>query len=651
MCGIAGVFDPHHRHRDLKAEVSAMTGALWNRGPDDGGLWVDSERGVALGHRRLAILDLSPAGHQPMTSADGRCVISFNGEIYNHRALRRQLEQEGAVFRSDSDTEVLVEAIAMWGCVRTLEAADGMFAFAVWDRRQRHLTLARDRFGEKPLYFGVHDGALVFGSELKSLREFSRFDATLDTDSIALLLRYKCIPAPYSVYKSCRKLQPGCVITFDESLGEKQVTYWSAQEVAEESRNQSWVGSPDGAVERLHSLLLNAVGERMLSDVPLGAFLSGGIDSSTVVALMQAQSSTAVKTFTVGFDEPEFDEAPYAAAIARHLGTDHTEVRVTAAEMLSVVPRLPEIYNEPFADSSQLPMALVSQVARRDVTVALSGDGGDELFGGYQRYFLADRMWRLTRLMPPRALQAARDALDYLAGSDVGPPRLPQSVMGALPHALRHRSVAWLAGAIRGTRTLREPSREALYRSVLSDWRSPSEAIPGAVEPQTPPDDPSSWMTTAPFAEHMMMVDTLCYLPDDILAKVDRASMAVSLEARVPILDPDVFAFAWRLPHRLRVQRSEPKWPLRQVLYRYVPQELVDRPKRGFGVPLDKWLRGPLREWADELLGQSALEASGIFEAAPIRQLWEQHLSGEWNWQNRLWSALAAQAWLQAQKP
>jgi len=658
MCGIAGLIDIRRQlgGDGLRAAALAMSDALRHRGPDDSGTWTDTQSGLAFGHRRLSIIDLSPAGHQPMISHDGRYVICYNGEIYNFADLRRDLETKGAPFRGHSDTEVLLAAIDAWGVAGALKRCNGMFAFALWDRAERSLILARDRLGEKPLYFGWAGGAFLFGSEMSALAAWHDFAPEIDRGALALSLRHNYIPAPYSIYKSIYKLPPATILTLTpdmqikdpglEALARRFESYWSARAAAEQGIAEPFTGSDSEAIDALESCLKAAVDSRTVSDVPIGAFLSGGIDSSAVVALMQAQSARPVKTFTIGFHEAGFNEAEHAKEVAAHLGTDHTELYVTPREAQDVIPKLPEMYDEPFADSSQIPTFLVSQLARRDVTVSLSGDGGDELFGGYNRYFWAETLWRKIGWVPAPGRQAISKILTSAApqtwqrlfdmAKPVMPTRLRQERAGEKLHKL--------------AQILTTNGQEALYMRLLSHWTEPTDIVLGSSEPTTTLTDPVRWAQLESFTARMMYLDTVTYLPDDILTKVDRASMAVSLEARVPLLDHRAVEFAWRLPLHMKVRDGQGKWALRQVLERYVPRKLFDRPKMGFGVPIDTWLRGPLRDWAEALLDESRLRREGFFDPAPIRRLWSEHLSGRANWQYHLWDVLVFQAWHEAQK-
>lgn len=647
MCGLVGYLgsdgggDP--------ACLRRMTGRIAHRGPDGEGCWYDPEQKIALGHRRLAIVDLSAAGHQPMTSPSGRYMLVFNGEIYNHLILRSMLSASSRAgsWRGHSDTETLLGGFDEWGIQGTVERTIGMFALAVWDRQTATLTLGRDRIGEKPMYYGWQGAgsgaAFLFGSELKALRAHPAFENSIDRGALALQMRHNYIPAPHCIYRGIRKLLPGSLLTVSLRRPDPRITrYWQASSVTAASDIPDPIGDdPTQAVDHLEALLKDAVLQQMVADVPLGAFLSGGVDSSLIVALMQAQSPRPVKTFTIGFSEDAYNEAGHAALVARHIGTDHRELYVSAAEAMAVIPSLPALYDEPFSDSSQIPTFLVSRLAREHVTVSLSGDGGDELFCGYGRYASTAALWRrLSRLPPPvrrlaaRALRAMPARL--LHGADAGMHLLAPGA--AYPTSLRHKvekAAAMLDGA----------SLHDVSRIVVSHWFDPASVVIGGHEHPTAFDglpDPAG----TDMVQQLMLLDLATYLPDDILAKVDRAAMSASLETRAPFLDHRVVEFALRQPHSMRIRDGQGKWALKQVLYRHVPKALIDRPKMGFGVPIGDWLRGPLRDWAEALLDPVRLRNEGYLRAGPIRQKWEEHITGKRNWQYHLWDVLMFQSWL-----
>ena len=656
MCGLAGFVDGAPQG-DLQAMVCRMAGQLAHRGPDDSGAWVDAQAGVALGFRRLAIVDLSPAGHQPMVSADGRYVIVFNGEVYNFAELRAQLESRGRRFRGHSDTEVMLEAVSEWGLEAAVRKFVGMFAFALWDRRGRVLHLVRDRLGIKPLYCGWQGKVFLFGSELKALRVHPAFNPRISQAALGLYLQLGYIPYPYSIYEGIWKVPPGHILTLPAGAPPSvalagTAPYWSAREVCENGAANAFQGTEGEAVAELDRLLRDSVRLRMIADVPLGAFLSGGLDSSLVAALMQAQSSHPVKTFTIGFEEQQFDEAAYARRVANHLATEHTELYATARDAMEVIPRLPHLFDEPFADSSQIPTYLLSALTRRHVTVSLSGDGGDELFGGYQRYRRARQFWAVVGWLPQRSREALAQTIRVFRPATYD--RLLGGLAPYLPGLARPSTMGERMYRLAEVLAIDNP--DDLYSYLVSFWKSPAEVLQAAELPASSPAALGSATPQLPppprlpgLAERMMFLDLVTYLPEDILAKVDRASMAASLEARVPLLDHRVVEFAARLPISLKIRSHQGKWLLRQVLYRYVPRELVDRPKMGFSVPIENWLRRPLRDWAEELLREDRLRQEGFFHPEPIRTLWAEHLSGQRNWQGHLWSVLMFQAWREGQ--
>ncbi len=647
MCGFSGFLRADIQNNAVEL-LRRMNDSIAHRGPNDSGIWQDNEAGIGLAHRRLSIVDLSPAGHQPMLSGSNRYVLAFNGEIYNHLTLRTELQSSGnaPVWRGHSDTETLLAGFDAWGIEATVIKAIGMFAFAVWDKQTRQLTLGRDRLGEKPLYYGWQgqgqQAVFLFGSELKALRAHPAFENRINRGALSLQLRHNYIPAPYSIYNGIAKLRQGCLLTVSlQQPVAKEWAYWSALQVAEAGVAQPFSGTAEQAVDELETLLKSAVSQQMMADVPLGAFLSGGIDSSLVVALMQAQSSKPVKTFTIGFTEQGYNEAVYAKAVAQHLGTEHTELYVTPEQAMTVIPRLPILYDEPFSDSSQIPTFLVSQLAKQQVTVSLSGDAGDELFCGYNRYLMTGKLWHKIALLPmPLRRLLAKGMVS------VSPAR-----WDGLTHLLpleksRHSVSGDRLHKVAGVLT--SDSVDQLYEHFITHWAdSAAVVVDGLSLPTLVNELPA--LTGLNAIERMMALDMMTYLPDDILTKVDRAAMAVSLETRVPFLDHRVVEFAWQLPQSMKLREGQSKWPLRQVLYRHVPKALIDRPKMGFGVPIDAWLRGPLRDWAEALLDESRLRNEGFFHPAPIRKKWQEHLTGQRNWHYHLWDVLMFQAWLEEQ--
>ncbi len=651
MCGFSGIFAGNDVKIPLSDVARKMAETLRHRGPDDAGVWMDKDAGLALAHRRLAILDLSSAGHQPMVSASGRYAIAFNGEIYNHLLLRAELEKAGAApaWRGHSDTETMLAAFETWGVEQALQKFTGMFAFALWDRQERHLTLARDRLGEKPLYYGCVNHCLLFASELKAIRQAPEFDNAIDRRALTLFMRHSYIPAPWSIYQGIWKLPPGCYVQFTSAAVARISPsergnircYWSARAVAEAGLAQPFAGSEEEAVAELERLLRQSISCQMLSDVPLGALLSGGIDSSTVAALMQAQSAQPIKTFTIGFFEREYNEAEHAKCVAEHLGTEHTELYVKPQEAQEVIPRLPDIYDEPFADSSQVPTFLVMQLARRSVTVALSGDGGDEVFGGYNRYFWAASYWRYLSAIPGPLQHLMARLITAVSPRTWN--RFFSSIAPILPKWLRYNNPGDKLHKFTVLFGAKNP--ECLYLFLLTHWDDPSRLVLGGEEPPTPITDAAAWLNCDDFERRMMYLDTITYLPDDILAKVDRAAMSVSLETRAPYLDHRVIEFAWRLPLAMKIWRGKGKMILRRLLNKYVPVSLMERAKMGFGLPIDHWLRGPLRDWADTLLAEQRLRQGGFFDPKPIREKWAEHLAGQRNWQYLLWAVLMFEAW------
>ena len=663
MCGLTGYWGGKVSLEEAPAVLASMIATLVHRGPDDEGIWFEKEIGLA--HRRLAVIDTSADGHQPMLSMDGRYILVFNGEIYNFNECRQQLEKEGNTFRGHSDTEVLLTALLAWGVEQTLKQIVGMFALVLWDRQEKSLLLARDRLGEKPLYFGWQQNCFLFASELKALRRHPGWSGEINRQALTLFLRYNYIPAPYTIYSGIYKLMPGCYLQLQhadlrrapqfspwpENNHNVETTpqirqYWSLREQVEDGLLNPVVVSDTQAVAMLDEQLRQSVRRQQVADVPLGAFLSGGIDSSTIVALMQAESMQPVRTFTIGFEQAMYDEAEHARRVAAHLGSEHNEFRLGAAEALAVIPDLATYFDEPFADSSAIPMMMVARLARKQVTVCLSGDGGDELFAGYNRYHWGRSLGHLLACLPRwlRYLLAkgmtlpAPQTWDQLASLLA---RLPAGGrMPARPGDQLHK----LAGVI----DVHHP--DEMYQRLVSQWQRPEDVVIDADESLTLSTAGQPEPALDDFVCRMMYRDTMTYLPDDILCKVDRAAMSASLETRVPMLDPELLAFAWRLPMTQKIRHGEGKWLLRQVLYQYVPQALIERPKMGFGVPIGDWLRGPLREWAETLLNEQRLSREGFFYVAVVRQCWQEHLSGRRNWAYRLWGVLMFQAWLETQE-
>lgn len=655
MCGLTGFWQPRSAPFDCsEANAIAVTMAskIANRGPDDFGVWSDSTNAVTLAHRRLSILDLSSAGHQPMVSSSARYAIVFNGEIYNHLALRKELNilDVSLDWRGQSDTETLLAGFEVWGLEKTLERCVGMFSIALWDSTERCLHLVRDRMGEKPLYYGWAGSALVFGSQLKALRAHPSWKGEIDRDALTLLFRHNYIPAPYSIYKNVWKLTPGTILTIRlQDVNEHHLPvpepYWSVRTEAERGRAAPFVGSDAEALAELERRSNEAIRLQQLADVPLGAFLSGGIDSSVVVALMQTQNTCPIRTFTIGFSEKDYNEAEFAFAVARHLRTEHTELYVTPEQVRGVIPLLPTIYDEPFSDSSQIPTFLVSQMARRHVTVSLSGDGGDELFGGYNRYFLGRNLRRKLNQIPLGVRRAIASSVMAL------PPALLDALLRPLGSLIPQFKVSQPSDkAYKALEVLALARDTDVYRRLVSHWDDPENLVIGGREPPTALDQLLGRRESEEtYEQWMMTTDMQTYLPDDILVKLDRASMAVSLESRVPFLDHRLVEFSLALPLHMKIRDGQGKWLLRQMLYKYVPRELIERPKTGFGIPIDSWLRGPLKEWAEELLDEARLRREGFLHPDPIRQKWNEHVAGARNWQYYLWDVLMFQAWLEVE--
>jgi len=652
MCGIAGIMGDVWPADTWKKYLTSMAETLSHRGPDDEGIWFDEKMGIGLAHRRLSIIDLSPEGHQPMFSETGRYVMVYNGEVYNFQSIRKELEPLGHRFRGHSDTEVMLAAIEEWGVEKSLTRFNGMFAFAVWDRKESVLSLARDRIGIKPLYYGWIEGTFIFASEMKSIRRHPRFKNEISRDALALFLKHNYVPSPCSIYRDVYKLLPGCLmkvpVSGDEQVGprEKRMRYWSLEDAVRRGADCPFSGNDREAAEELDALISNSVRLRMIADVPLGAFLSGGIDSSVVVSLMQAQHTIPVQTFTIGFLEQGYNEAAHAKKIAGFLRTDHTELYVTPQQALDIIPLIPSLYDEPFSDSSQIPTFLVSQLARQKVTVSLSGDGGDELFGGYDRYSWGNVIGKAIGWSP---LWLRRKTAGFLLS--VGPDyldRILSPVVSVLPGIMGDGRMGDRLQKL--ARLLAKENAREIYLMLLSHWVEPSRIVKNSCEPSGYFQDDQMWSFLDDLDHKMMYLDMVSYLPDDILTKVDRASMGVSLEARVPLLDYRVVESAWSMPLKMKVRNGKRKWLLRRILEQYLPKRFFERPKMGFGVPIDTWLRGPLRDWAESLLNEKRIVEEEFFWPGPIREKWDEHLSGRYNWQYHLWDVLMFQAWFDYQK-
>jgi asparagine synthase (glutamine-hydrolysing) len=647
MCGICGFYSKSLL--SFNNVINKMNVAISHRGPDSTGSWQDKNAGIVLGHQRLSILDLSIAGQQPMQSSSGQYIITYNGEIYNHLDIRKKIKEinSNIIWQGSSDTETLVEAIDVWGIDSTLKKIEGMFAFGIWDKKNRNLTLARDRMGEKPLYFGWQGKAVnkifIFGSELKALKAHPEFSGEINRDAIALQLRHNYIPAPYSIYKDIYKLLPGHYLQLKENDLSKNLlpnpkSYWSSTASAIYGNNNQLTLSEKNIQIELEKYLKNSVKQQMISDVPLGAFLSGGIDSSTVAALMQSQSNHPVKTFTIGFSESEYDEAKYAKKIAQHLGTDHTELYVSSQFAMQVIPKLATIYDEPFSDSSQIPTYLVSQLTKQHVKVALTGDGGDELFCGYNRYILANNWWDKFSMMP----LFLRKILAY--GIKSISPNNWNNFLKLLPGLSQHVNIG--NKLHKGANVLETRKLSDLYYALSSHWQNPTETVINSKEPETFLTKLKPKLSGLNDYQKMMALDLITYLPNNILVKVDRAAMSNSLETRVPFLNHKLIEYVWKIPYSLKFRNGQGKWILRQILNQYIPKNLTERPKMGFGIPLDAWLRGPLRDWAENLLNEKRLIQEGYFNPKPIRDKWAEHLSEKRNWQYDLWNVLMFQAWI-----
>jgi len=650
MCGIAGFVDNSNKYSsfDHKKITTMMTNAIAHRGPDDTGYWYQDKIGTSLGHRRLSILDLSSNGHQPMVSFSKRYIIVFNGEIYNHSLLRKELNraQVGISWRGNSDTETLLNCIDVWGIKKTINKCSGMFAFAILDKREKVLSLVRDRVGEKPLYYGMQSGIFLFASELKAIKQHPAFKGIINRNALALQLKYSYIPTPYSIYKGIKKLPPGTILNINlNNLGKsidsfsEPIAYWSLKSNLQIRNNQFYTGSSNEAIKKLKQLLNNSVQEQMNSDVPLGAFLSGGIDSSLITSIMQAHSSKPINTFSIGFDEEGYNEAPYAKLIANHIGTNHTEMYVSSKDAINVIPKLPMLYDEPFSDSSQIPTYLLSELTSKSVSVSLSGDAGDELFGGYNRYLWTSKVWSRVKFMP----MPVRNFISW--GLTSISPFAWNKIMGQIiSMPIAGDKIHKLASVL----TAQSP--EDIYMKLISQWVEPEKIVIGIQNSHSLLIDSLINLDSETVEQKMMYIDTLTYLPDDILTKVDRASMGVSLETRVPFLNHHIVEFANQLPLSMKIHNGESKWILRKLLDQYVPRELIDRPKMGFGVPIDSWLRGPLRDWAEELLNEERLVNQGYFYVHQVREMWSDHILGRKNWQHHLWNILMFQAWLENEK-
>jgi len=647
MCGIAGLIHSSSSSEQWQNSLKQICDTLTHRGPNDEGIWFDEKEGIGLCHRRLSIIDLSKEGRQPMISHSGRYVISYNGEVYNFQELRKELEKNHIPWRGYSDTEVILAAIEEWGLESAVNRFIGMFAFALFDRKEKELVLCRDRIGIKPIYYAQINKGLIFGSELKAFKVHPDFTPVIDRDALALYFRHNCIPAPYCIYQDAWKLKPGHILKIPVTLFHERKElpepscYWPVRQIVEAGQKKIIQIRPEEAVKELEALLRDSVKMRLISDVPLGAFLSGGVDSSMVVALMQAQSGMKVKSFSIGFHEEGYNEAEYAKQVAEYLGTDHTELYVSSREAMNVIPDLPQLYDEPFSDSSQIPTCLLSRLTRKFVTVSLSGDGGDELFGGYNRYFWGRNIQKFGRFFPSPLRNLVAKGIKAI------PPFFWDLFLYRVFSFLPNRYQLDTPGdrIHKFAQVIQARTPEEMYCCMTSHWLSPESLVKQSREPATIITKRNLQPELDDFTSKMMVLDLATYLPDDILTKVDRASMGVGLEARIPLLDHRVVEYAWNLPLSMKIKGNHGKWILRQVLYKYVPKELIERPKTGFGVPIDSWLRGPLREWAEDLLDEKRLKAEGILNPDLVRDTWKKHLSKEQNLQYHLWDVLMFQAW------
>lgn len=654
MCGIVGLLSAKYQFdHDMGEIVTGMANQLLHRGPDDHGIWLDYDKGVCLAHRRLSIQDLSSAGHQPMVSSCGRYVLVFNGEIYNYKNIRSELDKSGHYprWKGHSDTEILLEAISFWGLTEALRLTVGMFAIGLWDRQENELFLARDRIGEKPLYYGYIGNDFVFSSELKALCVYPGFDGEINQEALALYLQHNYVPTPYSIYKGIFKLPPGSILKITSKdliqyILPIPIAYWSLKEVATNGQVNLFTGTEYEAQQELEHLLSNSIAGQVIADVPLGSFLSGGIDSSIVAALMQSHSNKPVKTFSIGFHDPKYNEANYASEVATYLGTEHTELYVSPEEAMDVIPSLPSLYDEPFADASQIPTYLLCKLAKQHVTVSLSGDGGDELFGGYNRHILGPLIWRRIHWLPRNLRLALAGILTSI------PAFMWDKVFQALNMFLskKHQLDTPQDKLHKIADLLANKSPEEIYISLVSFWKEPLSVVKTDIENFSEKTNNYSQVDVPDLEHKMMYLDSISYLPDDILVKVDRAAMGVSLETRVPFLDHRLVEFAWKIPVSMKIRQRKGKWLLRQLLEQYVPGSMIDRPKSGFGLPLNDWLRGPLSEWANELLDFPLMHNEGFFHYEPIKQAWVQHLQGKRNNASQLWNILMFQAWYLSNK-